>query len=254
MSHSELIAVWFSCGAASAIAARETMRRYGNSHRIRVVNNPVREEDEDNRRFLREVGEWLQVEIEDARNPKWPNASARDVWAKKRFMSGPKGAPCTAELKKRSRQIWEETFSPDWHVFGFTKDEEKRHKNFVMTERDNVLPVLIEAGITKQMCFDELAAVGIELPRIYRLGYPNANCVGCVKATSPKYWNLVRRTHPEVFADRVAQSRDIGVRLVEVGKERIFLDELNPHERRGRPLKSFNLDCGLFCEERLVAA
>ena len=37
------ITVWFSCGAASAVATYFTLKKYGNNNRIRVVNNPVKE-------------------------------------------------------------------------------------------------------------------------------------------------------------------------------------------------------------------
>ena len=47
------IVVWFSCGAASAVAAKETICRYGEHNTIRIVNNPIKEEDADNQRFLR---------------------------------------------------------------------------------------------------------------------------------------------------------------------------------------------------------
>lgn len=133
-------------------------------------------------------------------------------------------------------------------VLGFTADEAERHRRFVRSERENVLPVLIDAGLTKQDCINVLLGEGLTLPRIYGLGYPNANCIGCVKVTSPKYWNLVRCMHPGVFAQRAAQSRAIGCKLVEVAKRRIYLDELDPDERRGRPVKSLSVDCGIFCE------
>jgi hypothetical protein len=245
----ETIAVWFSCGAASAVAAKLTLERYGATHAVRVLNNPVAEEDADNRRFLTDVERWLGTSIEIVTASRYPSASAVDVWAKARFMSGPLGAPCTVELKKRARQEWEAKNAVDWHVLGFTADEETRHKRFTLTERSNVLPVLIDAGLTKQDCMDVLAREGIEPPRIYRQGYPNANCIGCVKATSPTYWNLVRREHPEVFAARAAQSREIGARLVRVRNKRVFLDELTEQDK-GRPIKGMDFDCGIFCEEK----
>jgi hypothetical protein len=36
-----VIAVWFSYGAAGAVAAKKTIELYGNTHTIRVINNPV---------------------------------------------------------------------------------------------------------------------------------------------------------------------------------------------------------------------
>jgi hypothetical protein len=244
----ERVAVWFSCGAASAVAAKKTIELYGNTHEIRVVNNPVIEEDADNVRFLHDIQQWLGLKIEFAVNSKFPSCSAVDVWNKRNFMSGPLGAPCTIELKKHARQEWEATHKPDWHVLGFTAEEKSRYDRFILTERDNVLPVLIDAGITKQDCIDILTAEGIDIPHIYKQGYPNANCIGCVKATSPTYWNLVRKQHPEIFASRAQQSRQIGARLVRVNNERIFLDELDP-STQGRPLKQLHIECGIFCEE-----
>lgn len=245
----EHIAVWFSCGAASAVAAKKTIERYGDTHKIRVLNNPIAEEDEDNQRFLADVQEWLGIEIESVVSSKYPDSSAVTVWNKRNFMSGPIGAPCTVELKKHARQEWERQNQCDWHVLGFTADEKKRHDRFVLTERSNVLPVLIDAGITKAQCFTILQAAGIKLPRIYSLGYPNANCIGCVKATSATYWNHVRKMHPEVYAARSEQSRRIGAKLVRHKGRRMFLDEL-PDDAQGRSMKNMDFECGLFCEER----
>lgn len=248
-----LIAVWFSCGAASAVAAKKTVELYGDSCDVRIINNPVIEEDADNRRFMFDVQQWLGVPIEVYGNPAWPDNSADIVWEKRKFMSGPKGAPCTDNLKKLARQHWENAYKPDWHVMGFTADEEKRSRRFMLGERPNTLPVLIEAGITKADCFAILKAAGIKRPRMYDLGYPNANCIGCVKATSPTYWNHVRAVHPEVFKERAERSRTVGrngAKLVRYKGKRIFLDELPP-DAQGKPMKALKtVECGIFCEEK----
>lgn len=244
------IVVWFSCCAASAVALKKTVDLYGEHNTVIAVNNPVKEEDEDNRRFLDDVAKWAGIDIELAYNPKYPSASCVDVWQKRRFMSGPAGAPCTFELKKKARQHWESNNRFDYMVMGFTAEEEKRQKNFELTERDNVLPVLIDLGLTKADCYLELFEAGIRVPRIYEMGYPNANCIGCVKATSPTYWNHVRKMHPDVFEERAKQSRDIGSKLVRHKGERIYLDEL-PEDAKGRPMKGMDFECGIFCEEKL---
>ena len=243
-----MIAVWFSRGAASAVAVHETIRQYGREN-VRAVYCPVIEEDEDGLRFERDVAEWCGVKIEHAVNSKFPACSAVEIWEKRKFMSGPLGAPCTIELKKKAREQWENINKPDWHVFGFPLDEKSRHDRFVLGERSNVLPILIDARLTKSMCFDVIRKAGIKLPRIYDLGYPNANCIGCVKATSPTYWNHVRRQHPSVFAERAEQSRRLGARLVRHKGERLFLDEL-PADAEGAPMKTMQFDCGIFCEEK----
>jgi hypothetical protein len=244
-----MIAVWFSCGAASAVAAKKTIEKYGYVYEIRIINNIVKEEHPDNMRFLKDVEKWLGVKIEFAVNPKFPSNSAYDVWEKRRYMSGIQGAPCTFELKKKARQLWEEQNKPSYHVLGFTYEEMHRHKRFTENERQNVLPVLIDEKLTKQDCFNIIKNAGIKLPEIYNLGYPNANCIGCVKSQSPSYWDLVRRAHPEVFFKRVEQSRRLGVKLVKYKGKRIYLDEM-PNEIKSKPLKKLDFECGIFCEEK----
>ena len=243
------IVVWFSCGAASAVAAKLTIDKYRETHNIRIVNNPVIEEDADNQRFLKDVEKWLGVTIEFAINSKYPNCSASEVWEKKQFFSSPRGATCTLALKKEARYEWEKSNPTDWHVLGFTADEKDRHENFITNERENLLPVLIDANLTKGDCFRIIQEAGIELPRIYSMGYPNANCIGCCKATSPTYWNHVRKMHPDIFQARAEQSRRIGARLARVKNVRIFIDELDPLAT-GRSMKDMDFECGIFCEEK----
>lgn len=240
-----MIVSWFSCGAASAVATKLAVEMYDD---VVVVNTPIREEHPDNLRFMTDVEEWVGQSIRLATNPKFPTNSAEEVWRKRKYMSGVKGAPCTSELKKEARYLFEKKHDIDYHVFGFTAEEKTRAERFKKTERDNILTPLIERNITKDGCAAILIGAGIELPRLYLEGFPNNNCIGCVKATSPTYWNHVRQWYPGYFADRAALSREIGSKLVRVKGKRIFLDQLKPTDK-GQPMKSLNFDCGLFCEE-----
>lgn len=245
------IAVWFSCGAASAVAAKLILEKYGGDNKVSIVNNPIKEEHEDNQRFLKDVESWLGHPITFAVRSKYPEQSCKDVWSDRRFMSGPLGAPCTLELKKVARQEWEKINLPDYTVLGFTAEETKRADRFRLTERDTLVTPLIDEGYTKQDCFDVISQAGIRLPEVYLRGMPNANCIGCVKAGSATYWNLVRKEWPDIFEDRARQSRDIGSKLVYYKGKRIFLDEL-PEDAKGRSLKNYNFECGIFCEEKFT--
>jgi len=241
------IVVWFSCGAASAVAAKKTIEKYGKDNTVIVVNSPVKEEDEDNRRFFNDVQDWLGQKIEIAINIDYASCSAVEVWNRRQYMSGIHGAPCTVALKKEARYQWDKINKPDWNVLGFTLHEKRRHDLFILSEIPNVIPVLIDEKLSKQNCFDIIRNAGIELPRIYSLGYPNANCIGCVKATSPTYWNHVRKMHPEVFEQRAEQSRRIKCKLVRLNGKRIYLDELPP-DATGDPMTNMSAQCGIFCE------
>jgi len=143
-----LIVVWFSCGAASAVAAKKTIEVYGATHDVRVVNMPIKQEDKDNQRFAKDIEKWLGVHIERVYHPKF-KGDAVAVWAARKYMSGINGAPCTGILKKDVRVIWTDLHKPDYHVLGFTYDEQRRHRLFVISEIPNVIPVLINEQLTK---------------------------------------------------------------------------------------------------------
>jgi peroxiredoxin len=239
------IVVWFSCGAASAIAAKLTLDKYGENNIVRIVNTPIDEEPEDNQRFLKDVEAWLGVKIETAMNSKYDHNSAEKIWEKRKYMAGVAGAPCTQELKKGARYEFERKNEIDFHVLGFTADEEHRHENFVTRERANVIPVLIDEGLRKNDCFWILNDAGVKLPESYK-HFKNANCIGCVKANGVTYWQKVREVYPEVFQRRAELSRLIGARLVKYKGERYFLDEMQPHWKGGR-MEIW--ECGLFCNQ-----
>jgi hypothetical protein len=239
------ITVYFSCGAASAVAAKMTLALYGKHNEVEVVNFPIKEEHEDNLRFLEDVEKWLGVKIIRFTNKNYPNSSAKEVWEEKQYMSNIYGAICTTILKKQARWQYEKDNPNDYTVLGFTADEEHRHLRLINEEPIALLPVLINLKISKADCFKILLRDKIQLPHIYTLGFPNGNCVGCVKSQSPTYWNLVRLHFPLIFKDRAEQSRKIGCKLVRFKGKRIFLDELPPDAKGGK-IKSW--DCGTFCE------
>lgn len=239
------VIVWFSCGAASTVAAKLTIEQFGQTHDVRVVCCDTRpSENSDNYRYSREVEQWLGQEITYIRNDEF--GTVDDVFDKHRYMNGVRGARCTVELKKKPRFAYAKP--DDIHVFGFTFDEQRRVRDFEQRNPElNLLWPLVDNLITKQDCYRRLESAGIKLPLMYRLGFDNNNCPGCVKASSPWYWDMVRTHFPEVFQRRCEQSRNIGVRLVEIRHhERIFLDELppGPFKKRG---KKENLSCGPEC-------
>jgi len=239
------ILCWFSCGAPSAVAAKKTISYYGKSREVVVVNCDTRpSEHEDNYRFSAECERWFGQPIVYIRNPEY--ATVDDVFELKRYMSGVAGARCTTELKKLPRH--EFARPDDTHVFGFTYGERERAAIFTIRNPDmNLLWILVKLELTKRDCLAELRMAGIKQPVMYDLGFNNNNCPGCVKSSSPWYWDMVRTHFPEVFKRRCRQSRAIGCRLVEIHHhERIFLDELppGPFKKSG---KKENLSCGPEC-------
>lgn len=236
--------VWFSCGAASAVAAKLAVTNHAKDYEVIVVCCDTRpSEHEDNYRFSAEVENWIGQPIKYISNSEFKTVD--DVFEKHRYMAGPKGARCTVELKKKPR--FQFANAEDIHVFGFTADEQKRIREFCERNPDMHLKwLLAEAQIGKQRCYQIIKDAGIELPIVYKLGFDNNNCPGCVKSTSPWYWDMTRTHFPEVFQRRCEQSRKLGVRLVELKGERIFLDELPPGPFK-KIKKKESMSCGPEC-------
>jgi len=108
----------------------------------------------------------------------------------------------------------------------------------------NGLFPLIERKLTKGNCVAILLKNNIELPWMYRAGYNNNNCIGCVKG-GKGYWNKVRKDFPKTFWEMAGAERLAGYSCI----KDTFLDELKEHE--GRMTKEVIPECGVFCNVEL---
>ena len=174
---------WFSCGAASAVATK-----LSNPDVIAYCDTGS--EDEDNARFMRDCVEWFGKEVTILKSDKYE--STWDVWEKRKYICGIAGAPCTGELKIKPRLKFQR--ADDIHVFGYTADSNdvRRAKSLREHYPDLIVKTpLIDRGITKAACLAMIEKAGLKPPRVYAMGFPNANCIPCCKATSPAYWALV---------------------------------------------------------------
>lgn len=236
--------IWFSCGAASAVAAKLGTEAYGSRCEV-VYCDTMASEHEDNRRFFEDVQRWIDRPITVIRSAKY--ATIDDVFERTKYMAGLAGARCTTEMKKLPREAFQHP--DDVHVFGYTAEEAKRAEDF--EDRNPSLKVdwlLVERNITKDRCLSALRAAGIALPVMYALGFDHNNCIGCVKATSPGYWNRTRRAFPDAFERRARQSRAINARLVRVKGERVFLDQLPPDA----DAPDDDIECGPVCQMPMI--
>lgn len=235
------VVVWYSDGAASAVAAKLAIQKYGA--RCEVVKcDTTDDEHPDNLRFRQDVERWLGRQVKLIRSEKYEGID--EVFERERYMAGIAGARCTTELKKLVRYAYQRP--DDIHIFGYTLDEGRRITQFEENNWDLACDwILRDSFVRKEDCYRILAGAGIALPAMYGLGFEHNNCLGCVKATSPGYWNRVRRLFPEVFARRARQSREIGARLARLHGKRIFLDELP--EDAGLDEGDGDIECGPFC-------
>lgn len=240
------VIVWFSCGAASACAAYLAVKKYGHSNVHVVYCDTSKDEHPDNGRFMRDVSIWIDHPIELISSDKY--SSVDDVFEKERYMSGVNGARCTVEMKKVPRFKYQRP--DDLHIFGLTADEDGRIEQFKHNNPELHMEwILKDSWITKISCYSMLGSAGIRLPVMYELGFNNNNCIGCVKATSPAYWVRVRQHFPEVFEKRARQSRELGVRLIRIDGQRVFLDQLPPVSQSMNLFadEDEDIECGPVC-------
>jgi hypothetical protein len=231
--------VWFSCGAASAVALKLAAQKYPDVRGIYC--DLSRDEHPDNARFRADVEKWTGVKVEVIKSKLYN--TVEEAWDARKYMSGVSGAPCTVEMKKVPRFAYQ--WAEDVHIFGLTVDEQDRIRSFENENHELFLEwTLRDAGLTKPDCLQMLRDTGIEIPVMYRLGFENNNCIGCVKATSPRYWNLVRKHFPDVFKRRAEQSRRLGAKLARYKGARIYLDEL-PSDATEQVVE--DLSCGPQC-------
>jgi 3'-phosphoadenosine 5'-phosphosulfate sulfotransferase (PAPS reductase)/FAD synthetase len=231
--------VWFSAGAASAVAAKLIIAEHPDDFVI-AYTNPGSEHP-DNERFLNDCEQWFGASIIRLQSAKY--SDTWDVWEKTRFLVSPQGARCTTELKKKLRQQFQQ--HDDVQVFGYTVEEKHRADRFREQNPEvHLRTPLIEHGLSKQDCLAIIDRSGIKMPVMYELGYQNNNCIGCPKG-GMGYWNKIRVDFPDVFNRMAELERSLSVSVLRVKGQPVFLDELAPN--RGNHLAEPSFECSLLC-------
>lgn len=239
------IVSWFSCGAASAVATKLALTGF---EPVTIVYCEVKEEHPDNMRFLKDCEKWFGQEIIILGNDEYKR-SIDEVFWRRQYLAGIAGAPCTLLLKKQIRKEFERP--DDTQIMGYTVEEKNRVDRFIDANCDvDLITPLIQKGLTKADCLAMIENAGIELPAMYKLGYKNNNCCGCVKASSPAYWKKIAIDFPKRFQRMRAFEIMTGARICKttidgIKDVRISLDELPD---RIRPMDdTVDIQCGIFC-------
>lgn len=237
---------WFSCGAPSTVAAKLTLLEYPDAQIVRIV---IDTEHEDSERYAAEVSAWLGRQIVNIRGR---YANQYEAINSTGFIKSAFGPKCTDELKKKVRAAYQR--AGDLHIFGFDAEEFDRIEDFRENHPDLWFRAPVaEAGLTKADCKLIVERAGIQIPTMYRLGYANNNCIGCVKG-GMGYWNRIRIDFPDAFARMAATERKIGATILRhrggpLKGERLYLDELDPSA--GRFEDDQPGECGPLCQVAL---
>lgn len=233
----------FSCGAASAVATKLTLAQHPGAD---ILNAYIKQEHPDNRRFLSDCETWFGKPVTVLRDEAY-GASTIEVFRRRQFMKGLRGAPCTTQLKRKLLDGWKQP--GDVMVFGFTAEEADRADDFRERNPDRpILTPLIDAGLDKEDCKGMIERAGIELPLMYRMGYDNANCIGCVKG-GEGYFRAIKEDFPDEFEELCQVQEAIGpgayLHRNRSTNVRYSLRDIPPGDaRRNEKLPS----CSFFCE------
>ena len=229
---------WFSTGVSSFVAC------YLAKDVDKVIYTHIENQHPDSLRFLKDCEKILGRNIEILQSSYF--RSVDDVILGTRYINGPAGAACTRILKKQVRKQWEaENPGKHTYIWGLDAKEKIRSDRIIenMPQFNHEFP-LIESGVTKEQAHGIAQSLGLKRPVMYDLGYPNNNCIGCVKG-GMGYWNKIRKDFPEVFERRSKQERIIGHSCI----KGVYLDELDPN--RGKMDLEIFPDCSITCELQL---
>lgn len=202
------IICWWSGGVTSAVACKIAIDIWGNEN-CRVGMIDTANEDEDTYRFKSDCENWYGCRIEQISAVKAvPHEkygrqfdSIQDVWEEFESLNSASGAICSSYLKREVRQAWQKRNTYCAQVFGFDSSEIRRANNI----KDNypaskpIFPLLLFC-YSKRDCIKIIHDAGIEVPRMYHLGFHNNNCfkTGCVQG-GIGYWQKMQRDFPDKF-------------------------------------------------------
>ena len=229
---------WWSGGVTSAVATKLALK---SKSEVQIYFCETGQHHSDNQRFKADCENWYGQKIHTLTNTKWKTV---ERVLEHGYINGPSGAYCTKLLKKDVRIALEKIVDFTGQVFGFEYEPKqiKRAERFIeQYPASKAQFPLIEHKVNKARAMEILIECKIELPAMYRLGYSNANCVGCVKG-GMGYWNKIRKDFPSVFKRTAELERKAGHTCIK-GK---YLDELDPNA--GRFEKIELPECGIFCE------
>jgi hypothetical protein len=161
--------------------------------------NDTKWEDKDLYRFLEEVAAHIGKEVfydSDGRTPE-------EVFYDQNFLANNRVPLCSRILKAERLQKYAKP--GDVLYFGIDASEAHRAVRISAIYKQRGIECrfpLIEEQVFKPEMFQWLEQIGIEMPRMYRLGFEHNNCAGGCVRSGKRQWLHLLRTLPDVYAER----------------------------------------------------
>jgi hypothetical protein len=237
---------WFSGGVTSAVAIKVAIDA---GHDVTIYYMETGNHHPDHERFIADCEKWYGKKINIVKNSKY--VDVHDVILKDKFINSPNGARCTKVLKKDVRIVLQQYIPHDFQIFGFEYERDQINRAIRFQEQypdaNAVFPLIVKK-IDKIAAMKMIQDADIELPMMYKLGFSNSNCIGCVKG-GMGYWNHVRKHFPDVFNKMAEVERTIGRTCLRRGKKPLYLDQLDPEDGRHETIAL--PECGVVCPVEL---
>lgn len=200
--------VMFSGGLGSWLAAKRVRDTFGALVDLTLLFADTLIEDADTYRFIEEAAANVGGELVTVKD-------GRDIWQvfkDDRFLGNSRLANCSKYLKQKPCREWLDANMPDATVYvGIDWSEIHR----LPAIEKGWAPYLVVAPMTEPPLMDKAAMIaacqaeGMEIPRLYRAGFPHNNCGGgCVRAGQAQF-ELLLRENPALFAEWEANEADL---------------------------------------------
>lgn len=201
--------VMYSGGIGSWMTAKRVVEKQGKEDVILLFTDTLIE-DEDLYRFIDETVADMGVEfvrLADGRTP-W------EVYKDERFLGNSRIAPCSHILKQKVSREWiTKNFTPDECILYLGIDWTEQHRTKAPVKNWSPykveFPMCEQPYMTKDEMLQQLSDLGIEVPRLYKMGFAHNNCGGfCCRAGQGHFANLLKQL-PERYAEVEAKEEEM---------------------------------------------
>lgn len=209
--------VMFSGGLGSWVAAKRVAETHGTNNLFLVFadvggqrTSPHMGEDEDTYRFVREAAANVGGTLV------WLN-EGRDIWQvfkDNRFLGNSRLANCSKFLKQQPAREWLDANCDHGYTTVYVGIDWTETERLPAIQRGYApypagAPLTYPPYISKDQMEAMCIAEGMEVPRLYRAGFPHNNCGGfCVRAGQAQF-ELLLREHPERYAYHEAKEQEL---------------------------------------------
>ena len=254
--------VSLSGGIGSYFTLKRVLEKYNKEDVVPIFCDTLME-DGDLYRFLDDIERVLDIKILKLCVGETPTT----LCFKERFLFNSRVASCSKKLKSRPfRNYMKENYKPDECILYLGIDFTETHRCGAIVKNYkpyNVeFPMCEKPYLYKEELLEMLTDDGIEIPRMYKLGFAHNNCGGrCYKAGIKHYKNLLEKDRIRYLEwenqeemVRMSLGKDVAM-MKRKGKPftlhelRVIMDE-EKKEEQAELLKCEDWGgCGCFVEE-----